>query len=567
MNINRLHRAIGGLLLPALILSGTVASAQPVLQYSPAISSGLTNPIDIVNAGDASNRLFVVQRGGTIRVYNASLSLTGDFLTVTGIGTAGEGGLLSMAFHPDYETNGYFYVYYTLPDLSLEVARYQVSSTNPDSADAASKQVVLNIPHPNNSNHNGGKLLFGTDGYLYLGTGDGGGAGDVPNNAQNGNSLLGKMLRINVTTTGTAPFYTVPSDNPYLTDAGVLDEIWALGLRNPFRWSFDRSTGDMWIADVGQGAYEEVNYRPADSTAGLNYGWRCYEGNTAYNTAGCQPASSYMSPVFVYDHNGTTGGSSITGGFVYRGTEYPALNGWYICADYVSGNQWTLAPNGAGGWNVFQQNAATFPGNIVAFGEAENGTLYAASLSANTVYKVELSGVLPLTLLSFTGSYRNQTTVLEWSTGYEEALDRFEVEYSTDGQQYHFAGNVAAHNTASAYQFEHYLPANGLLFYRLRMTDRDGSYRYSNIIRVNADASTKNRVVQNIIRDGQLHLQLDGSVRQVNVVAISGETVFGHRLDGQSGLLHLPLDGLAQGMYLVHLYRHDRREVSKIIVQ
>ncbi len=331
-------------LLQALLLLFTTAlsmpqasvyAQQPVLQYSAQINTGLTNPIDIVHAGDASNRLFVVQRGGIIKVYSPTLTYIGDFLTVTGIGTGGEGGLLSMAFHPDYETNGFFFVYYTLPDLSLEIARYQVSAGNANVADAASKQVVLNIPHPTNNNHNGGKLNFGADGYLYLGTGDGGGGGDVPNNAQNGNSLLGKMLRLNVTTSATAPFYTIPPTNPYISDAGVLDEIYALGLRNPWRWSFDRNTNAMWIADVGQGEVEEVNYRASGSTGGINYGWRCYEGDSAYNTTGCQPAASYIPPIFGYGHNNTTGGFSITGGYVYRGYRIPCPGGLlHLCRLY-----------------------------------------------------------------------------------------------------------------------------------------------------------------------------------------------------------------------------------------
>ncbi len=560
--------------LPFLLLTMAFTSSipgivrsQPVLQYTPAIATGLSNPIDIVHAGDASNRLFIVQRGGTVRVYNQSLGFIRNFLTVSGIGTAGEGGLLSMAFHPSYATNGFFYVYYTLPDLSLEIARYHVSSTNPDSADVASKQVVLNIPHPVNSNHNGGKLLFGTDGYLYLGTGDGGGGGDVPNNAQNGNVLLGKMLRLNVTTTATAPFYTIPPDNPYVSDPNVLDEIWALGLRNPFRWSFDRSNGDMWIADVGQGAYEEVNYRTAATTGGINYGWRCYEGTTAYNTAGCQAASAYVSPIFTYTHNNVTGGSSITGGYVYRGPDYPALSGYYICADYVSGNQWTIGPNGSGGWNTFQQNSAAFPGSLVAFGEAENGTLYAASLNGNAVYKVQLSAVLPLTLTSFTGVYKHNTTYLDWETAAEEALDRFEVEYSDNGIQYRHAGMVSARNKATAYTFAHYIPMQGRLYYRLKMIDQDGQSRYSNIITVNTASGNASLIYPTVINDNTLRLLLGEAYKELRIVATNGSLVLRQSLEGQSGGMSIPLTGLTAGMYLVHLEGEGKREVQKIILQ
>ncbi|WP_118976145.1 PQQ-dependent sugar dehydrogenase [Taibaiella koreensis] len=543
----------------------TTHAQQPVLQYTSAIT-GLTTPMDIVNAGDGSNRLFVVQRGGTIRVHNAALGYVRDFLTVTGIGTAGEGGLLSLAFHPSYATNGYLFVYYTLPNLDLQLARYQVSA-NADSVDAASKQVVLTIPHPTNSNHNGGRLLFGTDGYLYLGTGDGGGGGDVPNNAQNGNVLLGKMLRLNVTTTATAPFYTIPPGNPYTSDPNISDEIWNLGLRNPFRWSFDRGTGDMWIADVGQDAYEEVDFLPAASTGGHNLGWRCYEGNTAYKTAGCQAATAYTAPIFVYGHNSVTGGSSITGGHVYRGTEYPALAGTYICADYVSGNQWTIRPNGSGGWSTYQQDASAFPGGIVAFGEAEDGTLYAVSLNNNTIYKVVLSAVLPLSLRSFTGTYRNNTARLSWETAMEQSLDRFEIEYSQDGQQYRFTATVAAHNMPSTYGFDHFVPAEGKLFYRLKMIDQDGRYRYSDILTLNASGTSAALVYPTLIKDGWLYLSLPQDMSHMRLTAMNGVTVWQQNLAGLQGPQRFSLGALARGMYIVHLQGAGNTTQQKIILE
>lgn len=548
-----------------LLLALPSRAQQPQLQYTAAIT-GLTNPIDIVNAGDGSNRLFVVQRGGTIRVYNASLGYIRDFLTITGIGTSGEGGLLSLAFHPAYATNGYLFVYYTLPNLDLQLARYQVSA-NADSVDAASKQIVLTIPHPTNTNHNGGRLLFGADGYLYLGTGDGGGAGDIPNNAQNGSSLLGKMLRLNVSTMATAPFYTIPPDNPFVSDPNVNDEIWNLGLRNPFRWSFDRSTGDMWIADVGQDAFEEIDFLPAVSTGGHNLGWRCYEGTTAYNTTGCQAASAYTAPIFTYGHNNTTGGFSVTGGHVYRGPDYPALNGFYICADYVSGNQWTIGPDGSGGWNVFQQTVSGLPANLVAFGEAENGTLYAASLSGNTVYKVQLSGILPLDLRTFSGVYQKQTAQLTWETAMEQALDRFEVEYSTDGVQYRYAGKVAARNKPSAYGFEHYFPFDGRLYYRLKMIDQDGSHRYSNIITLQGREQSSALIFPSLVNDGLLYIDPVGDMASLRITSMNGTVVLQHNLEGKQGRQQINVSHLAQGMYLVYLEGPGSRAMQKIVLQ
>jgi glucose/arabinose dehydrogenase len=360
----------------------TYGYSQPTIAYNTIIT-GLNSPVDIVNAGDGTNRIFVVEQGGVIKVYNSSYASPGTFLTVTGISSGGEQGLLSLAFHPDYENNGFFWVYYTNAAGDLELSRYKVSAVNANQADAASKQVVMTIPHPGQSNHNGGKLNFGTDGYLYFATGDGGGAGDQPNNAQNGNSLLGKMLRINVSIGTSAPFYTVPNDNPFVSNANVLDEIWALGLRNPFRWSFDRSNGAMWIGDVGQGQKEEINHRTAAQSAGANYGWRCYEGTLTYNTSGCLDAGNYVFPVYEYNNlQGSNTPASVVGGFVYRGTTHASMQGYYFATDVYSGN-------------LHKINASTFaasvqtglPTLVAGFGETEAGELLAVSLNG-TAYSL-----------------------------------------------------------------------------------------------------------------------------------------------------------------------------------
>ena len=356
------------------------ATSQPVISYSPVIS-GLSQPVDIVNAADGTNRIFVVEQGGAIKVYNASYTLLGTFLTVTGIATGGEQGLLSLAFHPNYEVNGFFWVYYTNSAGDLEVSRFKVSSGNANQADASSKQVVITIPHPGQTNHNGAKLNFGNDGFLYFATGDGGGGGDQNNNAQNGNSLLGKMIRINVSTGSTAPFYTVPADNPFVANPNILDEIWVLGLRNPFRWSFDRNTNDMWIGDVGQDAREEINYRAAGSTGGINYGWRCYEGTLPYNTTGCLASTNYVFPVYDYP-NPNPGSASVTGGHVYRGSTHVSMQGYYFATDVYSGNLYKI--NTAGFTTTVQTGLAAF---VVGFGETESGELLNVSLNG-TAYAV-----------------------------------------------------------------------------------------------------------------------------------------------------------------------------------
>ncbi|HNJ96078.1 MAG TPA: PQQ-dependent sugar dehydrogenase, partial [Ferruginibacter sp.] len=400
--------------VPFLFSASIFAQPVPVLVYSPVVTSGLSSPVDVVNAGDGSNRLFVVQQGGQVRIVSGGALLPGNFLDIPdSISGGGERGLLSIAFHPNYESNRYFFVYYTNTAGDLRITRFQTQAGNPNAADESTGVVILTIPHPTYSNHNGGKLNFGADGHLYFATGDGGSGGDPDNNSQNGNSLLGKMIRINVDNFTTPPYYTIPADNPYVTNPSVRDEIFAMGLRNPWRWSFDKQTNDMWIADVGQGAWEEVNFRTLATSGGINYGWRCYEGNAAYNTSGCLPQSSYIAPIFVYPHNSATGGFSITGGHVYRGSEYAAMVGYYICADYVSGNTWLIKSNGAGGWNTTQQNG--LPGNISGFGEAENSDLYALSRNGS-LYKVITSTVLPVTLLDLKATSLNGYNEISWRT-------------------------------------------------------------------------------------------------------------------------------------------------------
>lgn len=357
--------------------------SQPNIAYTPVIT-GLNSPVDIVNAGDGTNRIFVVEQGGVIKVYNSSYASLGTFLTVTGIVSGGEQGLLSLAFHPNYETNGFFWVYYTNAAGDLEVSRYKVSNGNANVADASSKKVVMTISHPGQANHNGAKLNFGSDGYLYFATGDGGGAGDANNNAQNGNNLLGKMLRIAVSTEETATsYYSVPPTNPFVSNANVLDEIWALGLRNPFRWSFDRANGNMWIGDVGQGLKEEINYRAAAQSAGANYGWRCYEGSLPYNTSGCLTQSNYTFPVYEYDNlQGSNTPASVVGGFVYRGSTHAAMQGYYYACDVYTGNLYKI------NINTFAAAVQTgLPTFVAGFGETEAGELLAVSLNG-TAYSL-----------------------------------------------------------------------------------------------------------------------------------------------------------------------------------
>ena len=380
------------LLITSLIFIGFINDtvAQPVLSLTPVIPTGLTAPMQLVNAGDGSKRIFIVQKDGSILVYNKDYGLIGTFLTVTDIETSGEAGLLSLAFHPGYASNGLFYVYYTNSIGNLQLARYSVSA-NPNVADPLSKDTLITIPHPTYTNHNGGELHFGNDGYLYLSTGDGGGTGDPGNNAQSVDALLGKILRFAVNTSDISPYYTIPAGNPFGS------EVFAYGLRNPFRWSFDKITHAMWIADVGQDSQEEINYRHADSTAGVNYGWRCYEGSAVYNTSvGCfGPITNYVFPVHSYP---TPSPGAVTGGTVYRGNTYIAFRGYYIAADYYSGQFFKVK------YDTLTHTATTTtqilsPNNLSDFGETEDGELYAVSLGAAVVYRVVSDGSIGYTFI------------------------------------------------------------------------------------------------------------------------------------------------------------------------
>jgi len=331
---------------------------------------GLSTPVELTHAGD--ERLFVVEKGGSIKIVNPDGSVNPTpFLNISSLVSNGsEQGLLGLAFPPDYQTTGRFYVNYTNTSGNTVIARYNVSEdpniANPDGT------ILLTINQPY-TNHNGGSLHFGPDGYLWISTGDGGSGGDPQGNGQNTNTLLGKMLRIDVS----GDSYSIPPDNPFVGSDGR-DEIWAYGLRNAWKFSFDRETNEVWIADVGQNQIEEINKRPANQ-AGLNYGWRCYEGNNSYNTSGCAAPETMEFPIATYNHS--SGRCSITGGYVYRGTQYPNLIGKYFFADYCSGEIGWVDENGT---LEFLTDTNYF---IYSFGEDLNGQLYV--VGSNRIFKIK----------------------------------------------------------------------------------------------------------------------------------------------------------------------------------
>jgi glucose/arabinose dehydrogenase len=357
----------------------TVPASWPQISLSK-VAGGFAQPVHVTHAGDGSGRIFVVEQAGRIRILDNGVVLPTPFLDIASrLVCCGERGLLGVAFPPGFAAKGYFYVNYTrAPDGATVVARYRVPATNANVADPASEEEVLTIGQPF-ANHNGGQLAFGPDNTLYIGMGDGGGADDPQNNGQNPGTLLGKILRIDVES-GAAP-YVVPPDNPFVGVAGFRPEIWALGVRNPWRFSFDRGTGDLYIGDVGQGSYEEIDFQPAGDRAGRNYGWNIMEGANCFNSATCNTAGLSL-PVFAYDHSL---GCSVTGGHVYRGPAFPSLQGIYLFGDLCSGRVWGLRRNGAG-WDksLLADTALT----ITTFGEDEEGNVYVANYANGDLLKI-----------------------------------------------------------------------------------------------------------------------------------------------------------------------------------
>ena len=342
------------------------------------VASGITAPTDIENAGDGSGRLFFAQQDGLVRIFREGALVAQPFLDIRAKTRAdGERGLLGLAFPPGFAQKQRFYVDYTDLNGNTVIAQYRVSA-NPDQADSGSEIVLLNIVQPF-SNHNGGQLRFGPDGFLYIGMGDGGSGGDPLNNGQNRGALLGKLLRIDVDSNPVQ--VRIPPDNPFVNTSGARAEIWALGLRNPWRFSFDRATGDLWIGDVGQDTYEEIDFQPASSRGGENYGWNVMEGLHCFR-AGCSAVGLTL-PVAEYTH---ADGCSVTGGFVYRGQVSPGLRGTYIYGDYCSGRIWGLERQGS---EWVQRPLLSSGFNITTFGEDEAGEVYIGNAGNGTIHRIE----------------------------------------------------------------------------------------------------------------------------------------------------------------------------------
>src|SRR5438552_10695006 len=329
-----------------------------------------------------SHRLFVVQQGGVIRLLLDGVLQSTPFLTVPNVLSGGERGLLSMAFPPDYAISGLFYVYYTrTPDGAITVDEFERNPSDPNVADPATQRNVLVVPHPTYGNHNGGQLEFGPDGMLYIGTGDGGGGGDPFRTGQNLAELRGKILRIDPRESGPQP-YTVPANNPFVGQSPWKPEIWSYGVRNPWRFSFDRLTGDLTVGDVGQDLWEEIDYRPLDMGWGraVNFGWSCMEGRHLYDGNCAEPPNDTL-PIFEYPHSGAHGGCSITGGYIVRDPDIASMAGRYIYGDYCTGTIYSQVPQIPDATDDRDENIPV--GSLDSFGEDACGHLYTTGNTPN----------------------------------------------------------------------------------------------------------------------------------------------------------------------------------------
>ena len=539
------------------LISTYVSQSQPDVSYQPFIgaSEGLSSPIELVSApGDATGRFFIVEKGGKVKIWNGSNLLATPFIDISALVSNNyEQGLLSMAFHPQYQSNGFFFVYYTNNDGDITVARYRVSA-DPNVAEPAANPTTPLVSIPTKEGiHNGGHLQFrpmGGTNYLYFATGEGGSHDDPDNNAQDPNSYLGKMIRINVDAT---PY------NP---------EIWAWGLRNPFRWSFDRSTGDIWIGDVGNDSKEEINFR-ALGTSGANYGWICVEGTKKYESvpeaADCDTVKKVdLLPILDYDN--PSQGRSVIGGYVYRGSEFPALRGYYLATDYFSGTLWLIRKDGTR-WNVSDKKG--LPDRIASISEAANGALYAVSFANNLVYKIVDPIVTPLNLISFSGVSMNGFNELKWITASEENMDKYIVEYSTDGINYLTAGEVLSGNIVSRniYTFRHIQSNTTTIYYRLQMSELNGTHKYSPVIRIGADAKTELRIYPTSVTNNLVNIISGQPVERIIVTSINGVQLLSKEMNGATGYFNLALPALQKGIYIIRVSGKDFHRTEKIIVQ
>lgn len=552
--------SIAAILIFSIHLYSATLNAQVSVSFAqrgPVLSS----PMEVHTAPGDNSRLFIVEKAGTIRIWNGTSLLATPFLNISSIvEDGGEQGLLSMAFHPNYQSNGFFFVYYNDNSGRLTIARYQVSAdANVANGTANPVTPLVNISKPF-TNHNGGHIQFKPEGginYLYVATGDGGDANDPQNNSQNLNSKLGKLIRID------ADDITSPTM-----------EIMAWGLRNPFRWSFDRLTGDLWIGDVGQGAKEEVDFFPA-GPGRANFGWPCREGTRDNEDDAdalpdnCDTVDNvYIHPVAEYD-NPPCCGTSVIGGYRYRGSAYPQFQGYYMFADYFYGYVWFTRSNGGSGWITTGPQTVS-PANISSFSEAYNGdSLFAVSMSTNRFYKIVPNVVTPVSLLTFSGTKSPLFNDLRWTTAFEESIENYIIEYSRDGRNYTEIGTVPSIGSTDVhtYTFRHNIVSNDKLFYRLRITEQSGTFNYSPTISLGSKDKNGVTVFPTLITSGIVNVNAASPVEKIEIMNISGQKIVSKDMNNADGYFQVVLPPVPKGIYYMQIRGKDFHQTEKLIIQ
>ena len=525
-----------------------LAQAQdPFLEFQPVTFSGLTQPIDLTNAGDGSGRLFINEKGGRIKIFASDRSSLGTFLDISGrISSNGERGFLGLAFSPDYPTSGRFYTSYTNPAGNSVISRWSVSAADPNLADAASEEILLTINQPF-GNHNGGDLAFGNDGLLYIASGDGGSGNDPEGNSQYLDTLLGKILRIDVSP---VMGYAIPPGNYTNADP----EVYAAGMRNPWRMSFDPVTGELYIGDVGQGAREEVDII-TPGQVDPNFGWVCWEGTVdnrgvpGADSSDCQGFSAYDAPWYEYE----TGvkGRSITGGLVYRGSQFPDLVGYYVMADYTSDRVWAIRGSGA------SQEVYEYPAmgaSIVGFGTDEAGEAYAVGLFGQ-VFQLTTAVPTPVELISFSATTEGCDILINWQAAAEIDFSHYELEISPDAvswttKQQIAGGGGEVDETGQRAYTTRLTPPKASTYLRLKMVDLDGSVEYSPQVFVEANCGGDFRAYPSPLKAGET-LRLEGAAAgSYTVYDALGRKSCSLVYDGATGI-ELSDCALATGLYFL----------------
>ena len=545
-------------------------------------ASGFFNPVDIAHAGDGSGRVFIVTKAGQILSFDEEGNALGTFLDIgSKVGNSGgERGLLGLAFHPNYASNGYFFVNYTSSsggDKTI-IERYQANppSTNDVLETTGVELIRFSQPY---TNHNGGDLAFSPiDGYLYIPTGDGGDGNDPDERAQNLTSPHGKMLRIDVNHFDETPPYRIPDDNPFGTSKYIseyqdtVDEIWAWGLRNPWRMSFSEA-GDMWIADVGQNSWEEVNFIPVgENVPGLNFGWDCKEGSADCPTCGPGDCSDnvYWDPIHQYN----LARQSITGGEVMEGTLYPSMPGGYLFAEYVHDQMWVLQQAAEGNSRTASIiELSNPPSSVSSFGKDEQGYIYVASMGNDKVYRLVDQGALPIEIIGVQIERQEEINILKWETSFESNASHFEIERSrgqNDFKQIGIVPTKGRHSEDGAtYFFQDPVSKEGHYYYRLKSIDQDGSYDYSLILNISVTTFDDIRLTPNPATS-QVMITIPKLYEpgELKLIDISGKLLFQKAVHPSDNYQDMTIDvsGFSRGVVLVQLSTARQEQSKKLML-